>query len=75
MEYEVIFGQVLRRLRNFKGLSQEELASQCGLDRTFISLLERGKRKPTITTIFVIAKNLDIKASNLIKEVENEIDK
>jgi transcriptional regulator with XRE-family HTH domain len=66
------FGDVLRRLRIKKGLSQEKLAGECGLDRTFISLLERGLRQPTISTLFKISAVLEIKNSSLIKEVENK---
>ena len=64
------FGESLRNFRLNKGLSQEKLAGKCGLDRTFISLLERGLRQPTISTIFKIAEVLDIKSSFLIKEIE-----
>jgi transcriptional regulator with XRE-family HTH domain len=43
-----IFGQVLRELREKENISQEKLAEYCELDRTYISLLERGLRQPTI---------------------------
>ncbi|MCZ2259415.1 helix-turn-helix domain-containing protein [Sporosarcina sp. G11-34] len=54
-----------------RGISQEELAFKSGLDRTYISLLERGKRKPTINTIFAISIPLNERPSKLIKEVED----
>lgn len=44
---EARFGVVLTELRKRKKLSQEQLATDCGLDRTYISLLERGMRQPT----------------------------
>lgn len=65
-----VFGKVLRKLRTERGISQEKFAEYCDLDRTYISLLERGKRQPTITTIFKIASTLGINASDLIAEVE-----
>lgn len=65
-----IFGKVLRELREAKQLSQEKLAEYCELDRTYISLLERGLRQPTITTIFKLAKALNISPSKLIEKVE-----
>lgn len=52
-------------------MSQEELAFGAGLDRTFISLLERGKRKPTINTLFAISKTLNVKPHNIIKDIES----
>ena len=65
-----VFGKVLRELRESNQLSQEKLAEYCELDRTYISLLERGLRQPTITTIFKLAKALNIPPSQLIEKVE-----
>jgi transcriptional regulator with XRE-family HTH domain len=67
-----VFGKVLRKLREGKKLSQEKLAEYCDLDRTYISLLERGLRQPTITTLFKIAEALEMKPSEIIKQVETE---
>lgn len=69
-----VFGKVLRKLREGKKLSQEKLAEYCDLDRTYISMLERGLRQPTITTLFKIADALDISPSELVRKVEKEID-
>lgn len=68
-----VFGKVLRELRERNNLSQEKLAEYCDLDRTYISLLERGLRQPTITTIFKIADALKISPSEVIKQVEIEL--
>jgi transcriptional regulator with XRE-family HTH domain len=68
-----VFGKVLRTLREGKNLSQEKLAEYCDLDRTYISMLERGLRQPTISTIFKIADALDISPSELVRQVELEI--
>ena len=65
------FGDVLRSLRDKAGISQQTLALECELDRTYISLLERGLRQPTISTIFILAKTLDIKPSVMIGMVED----
>ena len=64
------FGNILRLNRKSKGFSQEKLSARSELDRTYISLLERGERMPTIETIFKLAKALDMKPSDLIKQVE-----
>jgi len=66
-----LFGSTLKELRNNAGISQQELAFECGLDRTYISLLERGLRQPTINTIFILANQLGIKPSRFIKKVED----
>jgi transcriptional regulator with XRE-family HTH domain len=65
------FGAVLRELRIAAGLTQEGLAAQCDLDRTYVSLLERGLRQPTLTTIFTLAAQLGTKPSAIIGRVEN----
>ena len=68
-----IFGKVLRELREEQKISQEELADYSNLDRTYISLLERGLRQPTITTIFKLAKALKTSPSKMIEKVELKI--
>jgi transcriptional regulator with XRE-family HTH domain len=70
---EAIFGDILKELRTARKISQEKLAEYCELDRTYISLLERGLRQPTLITLFKIAKALDITPSELIKKVEGRI--
>lgn len=68
-----VFGKVLRELRESKQISQEKLAEYCELDRTYISLLERGLRQPTITTIFKLAKALNISPEKLIEKVQDRL--
>ena len=67
------FGVVLRQLRVEKGLSQEGLALEAGLDRTFVSMLERGLRQPTLSSLFVLAAALQIPASRLVWLTEKAI--
>lgn len=64
------FGGTLRMLRLRKNLSQERLALESGLDRTFISLLERGQRQPSLGTIFVLAAALETRPSEIVALVE-----
>ena len=68
------FGQVLRNLRKDKKLAQEKLALECELDRTYISMLERGVRQPSLSTIFVLAEKLGKKPSEVVEAVEKLID-
>ena len=49
-------------------LTQETLAYKCGLDRTYISLVERSKRNPSYLTLFKISEGLNIDIKNLIGE-------
>lgn len=73
MKPEIAFGIIMKQHRKELKLSQEEIADLCGLDRTFISLLERAQRQPSLNTIIVIARSLQIEAHILVKEVENMI--
>ena len=50
----------LRTHREQAGLSQEKLAERCDLDRTEISLLERGKRLPRLDTLVLLARGLEL---------------
>jgi transcriptional regulator with XRE-family HTH domain len=68
---EVVFGKVLSNLRREAEISQEVLALESDLDRSFISMLERGLRMPTIETLFKISVPLRIKPSDFIQLIEN----
>lgn len=70
---EEAFGLVLRKLRIDKGLSQERLALEGNLDRTFISMLERGLRQPSLTTLIHISNVLGISASDLMAAIEQQM--
>lgn len=65
-----IFGKVLRQKRKEKGWSQEELAHRAGIAMRYVSLLECNKRQPTISTIYVICKALDISMTEFMSEIE-----
>ena len=66
---EKAFGGVLRCLRQDRGLSQEALGFESGYHRTYISLLERGQKSPSLQTIFNLSKALKIAPGDLIKQV------
>jgi transcriptional regulator with XRE-family HTH domain len=66
------FGKVLRALRVERGLSQEALALEAGVQRNYVSLIERGVNQPTITTIFKLATALEMKPSQVVELVEKE---
>ena len=74
MELAITFGRVLRDLRKQAGLTQEQLGFEAELERNFISMLERGERQPTLTTLVKLAKPLRTKASRLVALVESACD-
>ena len=59
------FGAHLKKLRLHSGLSQEAFADKCGLDRTYVSGIERGVRNPTLEVISVLGKGLDMDIKEL----------
>jgi transcriptional regulator with XRE-family HTH domain len=63
-------GKTLNKLRKQKDLSQEELGFRSNLDRTFISMLERNVRGAGLRTIFRLAKALEMKPHEIVKEIE-----
>jgi transcriptional regulator with XRE-family HTH domain len=67
MSPENAFGHVLKMYRTNAGMSQEKLALECNLDRTYISLLERGKRQPTLGSILSLSQRLGVSASEMVK--------
>lgn len=71
-EFSSRFGVEVRRLRSERGLSQETLAAMAGLDRTFISMIERGVRRPTLGTAKRVAESLELPLSEIIRMVERQ---
>ena len=59
-ELHVKFGKRVRELRKERGWSQEEFADRCGLDRTYVSGIERGVRNPTLQIIGMISSGLNV---------------
>jgi transcriptional regulator with XRE-family HTH domain len=64
------FGIVLRKLRNAQQLSQEVLADHCSRHPSYISLLEGNRKNPSLDTIVALAHGLDMRASDMLKEIE-----
>lgn len=65
-------GLVVRRHRARAGLSQEALADACGRHRTYVSIIERGLKSPSLDTIVALAGALRVRPHLLVKEAEEE---
>lgn len=61
----LLLSQAIKTQRLKAGLSQEQLADRCGFDRTYISMLERGKRNPSFLNLLKLAQGLEISISTL----------
>lgn len=64
-DIRLAFGRRVRRLRQQRGLSQEALALQCGLDRTYVGGVERGERNISLLNIHRIARGLGLPLRDL----------
>lgn len=60
MDIKIRVGQRVKQLRNELGISQEELADKAGLDRTYITSVEGGKRNISIVNVEKLAKCLNV---------------
>lgn len=67
---KIIIGEVIREFRLSKSLSQEKLAELSELDRTYISLIERGKRNPTLQAIFQLAYSMETSPTIIIETIQ-----
>jgi transcriptional regulator with XRE-family HTH domain len=74
-EVLLALGKRLRELRAKQGLSQEAFADYCGLHRTAMSLIERGKRVPSLRTLLTISQGFGISLSDLLKDVDKGLPK
>ncbi len=66
------FGQQIKTLRKARNLSQEDLAELCGLDRTYISGIERGIRNVSLRNIEVLAHALEVTLADLFEGIEDK---
>lgn len=66
----VVLGANIRELREKTDFSQEELAHEAGLDRTYVGGAERGERNLTLLSLLKIAEPLGVTVSRLVEGVE-----
>ncbi len=70
----ITLGQKIRTLREGLELSQEVFADKCGFDRTYISMIERGKRNISFSNLERVATGLGVSVSNLTEGIEHGTD-
>jgi transcriptional regulator with XRE-family HTH domain len=69
-----MLGSELRKAREAAGMSQEALGFEAGVHRTYVSLLERDLKSPTLNVLFRICRALGISAADLVARVEKSAD-
>ena len=75
MDVAVAVGKVLRRLRKDAELTQEQLALEADLQRSYVSILELGQQQPSLTTRLKLASALGCSAQSLMADIESELEK
>lgn len=73
MDVKSVFGQNVRRIRRTRGYSQEELAERAGLHRTYVGSIERGERNVSLYNIVLLARALDVPASELFSGIDTQV--
>ena len=68
MDVRQVFGANVRRIRQERGLSQEDFGFAAGIDRTYVSGVERGIRNPSLVLAAKFAKGLDVPLHVLLME-------
>ncbi|MCL2694150.1 MAG: helix-turn-helix domain-containing protein [Oscillospiraceae bacterium] len=67
-----IAGNIIKRLREKKGLSQEVLSGLADINRSYLSRVELGKSSPSLEVLYRLADALDVKMSDMLREIEKE---
>ncbi|MBX9453596.1 MAG: helix-turn-helix domain-containing protein [Mesorhizobium sp.] len=72
MDMRALVGRNFARLRREKGLTQEEVQARSGFSQQYLSDLERGRRNPTIITLYELAQALGVSHVQLVQPDAHE---
>ena len=72
MDMRKLVGRNVKRVRQDKGLTQEELAERSGFSQQYISGLEQGRRNPTVVSLYELATALGVSHMELVRSAEDE---
>jgi transcriptional regulator with XRE-family HTH domain len=68
MDIRKLFGANVRRHREAAGISQAEVAVRMGVDRAYVSMIERGAQNATLHSIWEVAQALQVRPADLLAE-------
>jgi transcriptional regulator with XRE-family HTH domain len=72
MDMRKLVGRNVKRIRQGKGLTQEQLAELSGFSQQYLSGLEQGRRNPTIVSLYELATALGVSHMELVRPTEDE---
>ncbi|MDE1896357.1 MAG: helix-turn-helix transcriptional regulator [Rhodospirillales bacterium] len=67
MDMRQLVGRNFARLRKARGLTQEEVEARSGVSQQYLSSLERGRRNPTVITLYELARVLEVTVADLLQ--------
>lgn len=70
-ELSIAFGQLVRKHRKEKNISQEQLALRCNIDRSYLGRIERGEVNITLEKLYHLAKALETDLSDLLPRISD----
>jgi transcriptional regulator with XRE-family HTH domain len=70
MDLEKAVGAELKAAREKRQISQEQLGFDAGIHRTYVSLIERGLKSPTLNVLFRLCRALDVPPGDFVRNVE-----
>ena len=70
MDVRQLVGRNFARLRKARGLTQEEVEARSGVSQQYLSSLERGRRNPTVITLYELARVLEVTVADLVQADE-----
>jgi transcriptional regulator with XRE-family HTH domain len=73
MDMRKLVGRNVARLRQEKGLTQEDMESRSGFSQQYLSDLERGKRNPTVVTLYELAQALGVSHLELVRIDQSDV--
>ncbi|MBN9653275.1 helix-turn-helix transcriptional regulator [Halobacillus sp. GSS1] len=74
LEVRKAIGKQIKHLREERGISQEEFAFLVGIDRTYVSFIERGERSPRLPILYRMANVLEVHPGALLVEIDETLE-
>jgi transcriptional regulator with XRE-family HTH domain len=70
IDYKIVVGKQVRRLRLKAGMTQDILSERCGIYRTYLSRIEAGSANPTLLILIALSASLDVPIGDLFEPID-----
>ena len=72
IDYKIVVGKQVRRLRLKAGMTQDILSERCGIYRTYLSRIEAGSANPTLLILIALSASLDVPIGDLFEQIDEQ---